>query len=138
MYPEDRVLVGVINRRRDLIYARDEHWYRIPLARMKRGVDAEYIAFFLSRAFNERNGAIYYYAERKGLELAYRRDLIPSEPDHPRAGDVYYRVALGTLHEKVPPARNTNRTVISFIHTTWDRFCSARSISELYGPPVQK
>lgn len=138
MYPEDRVLVGVINRRRDLIYARDEHWYRIPFARMKRGIDAEYIAFFLSRAFKEHNGSICYYAERRGVELAYRRDLIPSEPDHPRANDVYYRVALGPLQEKLPPARNTNRHVISFIHTTWDRFCSARSISELYGPPEQK
>ena len=30
MLPEDSVLVGVINRKRDLVYALDQHWYRIP------------------------------------------------------------------------------------------------------------
>ena len=36
MYPEDRVLVGVIRRQRDLRLARDEGWYRIPLAHWPR------------------------------------------------------------------------------------------------------
>ena len=29
--------------------------------------------------------AVHYYARRKGLELHYRRDLLPNEPNHPRA-----------------------------------------------------
>ena len=64
MFPEDRVLVGVINRKRDLAIAQAEGWYRIPQRRMPRGVNAEYIAFFLSRAFKAQNGGVYYYAER--------------------------------------------------------------------------
>lgn len=132
MLPEDSVLVGVINRKRDLTYAREQHWYRIPQARLPRGVTADYLAFFLSRAFGAMNGAVRFYAENKGLELQYRRDLLPKEQDHPRADDVYYRVALGDLLPKSPPVVNTTSRPISFIYTTWDRFVHAETISELY------
>lgn len=132
MYPEDRVLVGVINRKRDLIAARDEHWYRIPQERMERQVNAEYLAFFLSRAFGPQNGAVHYYAERKGLELAARRDLLPDEAGHARANAVYYKVALGDLIRKDPPVTNPTRRSVSFIYTTWDRFVQARTLRDLY------
>lgn len=132
MYPEDRVLVGVINRKRDLVAARDEHWYRIPQGRADRHVQAEYLAFFLSRGFGARNGAIRYYAERRGLELVTRADLLPNEATHRRAGEVYYKVGLGALAEKMPPIENPTRRPISFIFTTWDRFTHARVIRDLY------
>jgi hypothetical protein len=132
VYPEDRVLVGVINRKRDLIAARDEHWYRIPQERMERQVNAEYLAFFLSRAFGSQNGAVHYYAERKGLELAARRDLLPDEAGHARANAVYYKVALGDLIRKDPPVTNPTRRSVSFIYTTWDRFVQARTLRDLY------
>ena len=133
MFPEDRVLVGVVNRKRDLVYARDEHWYRVPQARMPRGINAEYIALFLSGAvFKERRGGIHYYAERKGFELARRRDLLPKEANHARAEDVYYQVQLGELVEKTPPVLNPTRRSLTFIYTTWDRFVHARQISDLY------
>jgi hypothetical protein len=132
MFPEDRVLVGVINRRRDLALVRDQHWYRIPQKQMLRGVNVEYVAFFLSRAFKERNGAVHYYAERRGLELDYRRNLLPDEPDHPRAREVYYKVELGDLCEKVPAVLNPSRRRFAFIYTTWDRFVNAREIGDLY------
>jgi hypothetical protein len=132
MFPEDRVLVGVINRKRDLAIAQAEGWYRIPQQRMPRGINAEYIAFFLSRAFKEKNSGIYYYAERKGLELAYRKDLLPKEANHPRANEAYYKVQISDLIEKQPPVMNPTRRTISFIYTTWDRFVHAEKISDLY------
>lgn len=133
MNPEDRVLVGVINRKRDLGYVRNEHWYRIPQKKMRDGVHADYLAFFLSgKVFKEQSGGVHYYARIRGLELAYRRDLLPKETDHPRAGEVYYRVALDELQEKQPPILNPTKRVISFIYTTWDRFIHATQISDLY------
>ncbi len=133
MYPDDRVLVGVINRKRDLINLRTEHWYRIPQSRMKRGVHAEYLAFFLSGAvFKEQSGTIQYYARQTGLELAYRRDLLPKEAEHPRADEVYYKVQLGELKEKLPPINNPTRRPVSFVYTTWDRFIHAQQIRDLY------
>lgn len=133
MFPEDSVLVGVIKTQRDLAFARDAHWYRIPQARMPQGIYASYLAFFLSGAvFRERSGSIACYAARHGLELAYRRDLVPAQPDHPRANDVYYRCQLGELREKTPPILNPTRRRFAFIHTTWDRFCRAATIPDLY------
>ena len=133
MLPEDRVLVGVINRKRDLVVARDRHWYRIPQTRMPHGVYAEHIAFFLSgKVFKEQSGGIHYYALRQGVELVYRRDLFPGEADHPRANNVYYKVQLGELIGKVPPVLNLTKRPISFIYTTWDRFIHAQQISDLY------
>ncbi len=140
MYPEDQVLVGVINRRRDLLCARDQRWYRVPVARMPRGgLYAAYVAFFLSGgAFGRRSGGVYYYARHTGLELAYRRDLLPEEADHPRAGEVYYKLQLGDLREKAPPVLNSARRPVTFILTTWERFTAARHIGELYGALVEK
>ena len=133
MYPEDRVLVGVIKSQRDLRLARAAGWYRIPLAQMPGGINAEYIAFFLSGAvFRELSGSIVYYARRTGVELAYRRDLLPDQPHHPRANQVYYRVALGQLQTKTPPVTNPTKRPVVFIHTTWDRFTAAVHIADLY------
>jgi hypothetical protein len=132
MFPEDRVLVAVINRQRDLRAALKEQWYRIPEERMPRGVHAEYIAFYLSRAFKEKNGGIHYFAELKGLELSRRKDLLPNEADHKNAAKVYYRAALAPLREKLPPVLNPTKRPIAFIYTTWDRFIHARAISDLY------
>lgn len=132
MFPEDRVLVGVINRVRDLKAARDEHWYRIPQAQMPRGVNAEYVALYVSSRYKRITGGIHYFAEIKGLELAERRILLPDEPHHKRADHVYYRVALGELQSKIPPVLNPTNRPITFIYTTWDRFVHASTIGDLY------
>ena len=132
MFPEDRVLVGVINRVRDLRYARDEHWYRIPAEQMPYGVNVEYLAFYLSRAFREKNGGIYYFASIRGIELVLRTDILPREISHRHADRQYYRVALGELQVKEPPVLNPSKRPIAFIYTTWDRFVQACEVRELY------
>ncbi|MEM6284136.1 MAG: hypothetical protein AAF787_18225 [Chloroflexota bacterium] len=133
MYPEDRVLVGVCKTKRDLTFARDAHWYRIPQGQMPRGVYTEYIALFVSGSvFKEQSGTVAYYARWQGVELARRRELIPSQPDHKRADEVYYKIKLGELKTKTPPITNPTKRVITFVHTTWDRFISARTIADLY------
>jgi hypothetical protein len=132
VFPEDRVLVGVINRKRDLQIVQEEKWYRIPQSKMPRGVNTEYVAFFLSRAFKERNGSIPLFAEFRGVELAYRKDLLPKEANHPRANEVYYKVQVSDLMEKSPPVLNPTRRPIAFIYTTWDRFFHAQTVADLY------
>jgi len=74
MYADDRVLVGVLNRKKDFEIARRQHWYRIPERQLPRGLNAEYIAFFLSgKVFHGRSGSIAYFARVTGLELGGRR-----------------------------------------------------------------
>ena len=131
MYADDRVLVGVLNRKKDLHIARQQNWYRIPQKQLPRGLNAEYIAFFLSgKPFRERSGTIAYFARITGLELARRRDLLPDEAQ--RALGIYYKVQFRDLVPKDPPIENYPARSISFIRTTWDRFLSAETIGDLY------
>lgn len=132
VFAEDRVLVGVINRKCDLERVLHEHWYRIPQGRAPKGIHAEYVAFFLSRAFKELNGGIHYYARRTGIELVRRRDLLPEEANHSRADDLYHKLQFGEVRRKDPPILNPTRRPITFIYTTWDRFEQAREIADLY------
>lgn len=136
MYPEDRVLVGVIKSKRDLNFAMLEHWYRIPQARMPLGIDVEYLAFFLSgRVFGSPSGAVKYYAQRLGVELVRRIDLIPAEATHPRANHLYYRVALGDIVERKPPIVNQTKQVVSFIYTSGIAFERAKQVRDLFFDP---
>lgn len=132
MYPDDRVLIGVINRRRDFDLLRGQLWYRVPLLSAPLCIDTDYMAFYLSRAFQDANGTVAYYARRTGCELARRRDLLPGEADHPRAADLYFKLQFRAVERKLPPITNPTRRTISFIYTTWERFSAATTIAELY------
>ena len=131
MYADDRVLVGVVRRKKDYRIARERLWYRIPFERMPAGVNAEYIALFLSAApFPHIGGAVACFARITGVELARRRELLPDETT--RADEIYYKLQFRQLIDKDPPIFNDTRRAFSFIRTTWDRFVSADSIPDLY------
>jgi hypothetical protein len=132
MYPEDRVLVAVITRPEDFQAARDQGWYRVPEKKAPRGVFFEYVAFYFTSAFGEQGYAVHYYARRLGHELATRRELLPGESDHPRAGERYYKLQLGPLQKREPPIVSLRWRRISFILTTWDRFQAAEEINDLF------
>jgi len=132
MHPEDRVFIGVMNRKKDFLIAREQHWYRLPYGKAPRGIYAEYIAFFFSRAFGEQNGAIHYYARRSGEELATRAQLLPDEADHKRAQEKYHKLQFEELKAKIPPITNTRKRRLTFIYTTWDRFINAATVDDLY------
>lgn len=132
MYPEDRVLVAVMTRTQDFEVARDQGWYRVPEKKATRGVFFEYVAFYFTAAFGEQQWAVHYYARRMGHELVTRRELLPDEPDHPRAGERYYKLQLGSLQKREPPIVSLRWRRISFLHTTWDRFEAAEEINDLF------
>jgi len=77
-------------------------------------------------------GPLRYYARIEGHELVARRDLIPSEPDHPRAGAWYYALQLGPLEHKLPPIVANRWRGVTFIVTTGDRFMEAQEINDLF------
>ncbi len=132
-FPEDRVLVGVMPDPQDLEYARDQHWYRVPVKRMPKGIHAEYVAFYFTSKFGEGlRWTIQFYARRTGHELVRRVDLLPDQADHPRADEQYFKVQLGPLRSKTPPIVSVRWRRITFIQTTWDRFVAAREINDLY------
>jgi hypothetical protein len=132
MYPEDRVLVAYVPAPADFTIIREEGWYRIPQRHMPKGLYAEYFAFYFGRKFGPEKWAIHYYASQRGFELLTRRDLLPHQPDHPRADELYYKVQLGPLQKLARPIVSLRWRRITFIHTTWDRFQDAQEINDLY------
>lgn len=132
MYPEDRVLIAYMPEPKDFDRLVNEHWYRIPQQRAPKGLYSEYYSFYFGNKFGRRKWSICFYARQLGHELLRRRDIIPDEPEHPRAEELYYRVALGPLIELKEPIVSLRLRRISFLHTTWDRFRDAREISDLF------
>ena len=132
MYPEDRVLVAVMSHPADWDIVRQQGWYRIPEKHAGRGAFFEYLAFYFTAAFGEERWAVHYYARILGHELANRRDLLPDQPDHARAGERYYKLQLGPLQRREPPIVSRRWRRISFILTTWDRFQAAEEINDLF------
>jgi hypothetical protein len=132
-YDEDRVLVAVMNNRRDFEIAAEEGWYRIPTRHAPLSTtEAVALGFYFTRAFGEEKWAIHWYAPVLGHELARRRDLLPDEPDHPHADETYYQLQLGPLHRLEFPIYSLRWRRITFIETTWDRFTTAEEINDLY------
>ncbi len=132
MYPEDRVLVAYLPEPEDYNRIKADGWYRIPVRYAPKGLHAEYIAFYFGSKFGAEKWAIHYYAPNVGHELTTRRALIPSEPDHEHADDLYYKVQLGPLARRQEPIVSLRWRRITFIHTTWDRFQDAAEINDLF------
>jgi hypothetical protein len=133
IYDEERVLVAVLNNRRDFDIARREAWYRIPARHAPPSTtEAAVLAFYFTRAFGEEKWAIHWYARILGHELVRRRDLLPAEADHPRADEPYLKLQIGPLQRLEPPIYSLRWRRIVFIETTWDRFVAAREINDLY------
>jgi hypothetical protein len=133
MYPEDRVLVGVMPHPRDFLLAREQGWYRIPMGAIPPALaEADYIAFFFSARFKTMPSRVAFYAQRTGLELATRAQLLPAQSDHPRAEQIYYKLQFRALQAKHPPILNPRKQRFAFIATTWDRFSVATCLDDLF------
>lgn len=128
---ETPVLVAVMNNREDLRRAREEGWYRIPLARAPSPLSAQYLAFYLTSALGSEGAAVRYWAEIERCEVLRRRDLLPEEADHPRADGLYLCLRLGPLQdlERPVPARRWRR--MAFVSTTWERLERADDVRDL-------
>jgi hypothetical protein len=132
-YPSDRVLVAILNSRRDLAIARDEGWYRIPQRSAPSSTtEAVVLAFYFTRVFGQQKWTIPYYTAIEGHELVRRHDLFPQQSDHPRANDPYYKLQLGPLLELERPIPSLRWRRVTFIESTWDRLMAAEEINDLY------
>ncbi len=141
MNPDDVVLVALLNNPRDFEIVEREHWYRIPERHApKHFSGAQYLAFYFTSAFGEKKWGIHEYAPVRGHELARRRELLPDEPDHPRANAPYYKLQLGPLERREPPIFSKRGRRVLFLWTTWEKFCSAVELNDLFdkGPAQDK
>ena len=132
-HASDRVLVAIMNKRRDFDIAQEEGWYRIPAKYAPQSAtEADVLAFYFTKVFGDDKWSIRWYGAARGHELVHRRGLFPDEPDHPRAGERYYKFQLGPLMELERPIPSLRWRRITFIETSWDRFTAAEEINDLY------
>jgi len=73
--------------------------------------------YYLTKAFGADAFSIRWCARVQGHGLVTRRDLLPDEPDHPRADQRYYRLQLGKLVELPHPIPSRSLRRIPFVLT---------------------
>lgn len=125
-------LVVLVNNRRDWLRVCTEGWYRIPVRSAPFPIAAEYLAFYLTRTFRAEAWQISYYAPVTRYKILPRRELLPDQPDHPRADDLYYRIELGAVQRLERPIASRRLRRITFIPTTWERLHTAEDVADLW------
>ena len=130
--PDSLILVAVMPERRDLEIARLLGWYRIRFKSAPKVLEADYVAFYQTSAFGaDHRSQIESFAELRGHELVTRRELFRDEPDHPRANEEYFKLALGPLQSLPDPIRAGSWKRVTFLYTTGKLFCTAREMRDL-------
>lgn len=135
---ESLILVAIMNQPRDLEIARLLGWYRIPLRSAPRVIAVDYLAFYQTASFGEARWRIQYLAPVRGHELTTRRELLRDEPDHPRAGQEYFKIQLGPLARLPEPIPAENWRRITFFYTTGELLLAAREVQDLVVPSEQR
>ncbi len=126
------VLVVLINNQDDWRRVVQEGWYRIPLRRAPRPVAAAYLAFYQTRVFGADAFHVRYYARALRYQIRTRAEILPGEPAHPHAHELYYRIALGPMQELERPIPSRRLRRITFIPTTLGQLHEAAEINDLW------
>ncbi|MFO7638545.1 MAG: DUF559 domain-containing protein [bacterium] len=130
---ETPALVGIVPRIKDWRLLRDQHWYRIPIRTAPEDLrSCRYLAFYQPGVFKEERWAVNWYARVHGITAVSRRELLPDEASHPRAGEPYWRIELDGLLRLSRPILSHRRRRIVFIPTTLERLFVADEINDLY------
>lgn len=133
-YPpiDSLILIAIMPQQRDIEIARLLGWYRIPLRKAPKVISVDFLAFYQTSAFGEQHRwRIETFAELRGHELVTRMDLFRDEPDHPRAKEEYFKIALGPLQRLPSPIMADKWRRLSFLYTTGEYFKSARILNDL-------
>lgn len=133
--PDSRVLVVYLPHPRDYQQLQQHGWYRIPVRSAPPRLAVSYLAFYLPAAFGALRWSIREYAPLQGWQIVPRRELLPAEPDHPRALQPYYRLEVGPLQALPQPLLAAKLRRITFIETSFAQLCQARDVRELWQPP---
>lgn len=107
-------------------------WYRIPLRTAPRVVAVDTLAFYQPAAFGDgHKWCIEFVAPVTGHELTTRGLLFKEDADHPRAGEEYFKLQLGTLAALPQPIPAGEWKRITFLYTTGERLLNAQTIDDL-------
>ena len=129
--PTDLILVCVLPGPRDLEIARLLGWYRIPFRTAPKVVAVDALAFYQPGTFGESGGQIEFLAPVRGHELTTRAELLRDEPEHPRAGEEYFKIQLGPLERLAQPILSDKWRRLTFLYTTGEYLLKAQTLNDL-------
>ena len=136
--PAEQVLVALMNHKRDLAIAREQHWYRIPVRSAPQMLEAARIAVYQTQVYGDEKWSIRYWAEVKGREVVKGYQLLPEENDPPHANREYYKFELGELQQLATPIISRRGRRLTFLPTTLHKFQHAQEINDLFqGSPLE-
>lgn len=129
-------LIAIVQRPLDLSYAREQHWYRIPVENvnklLKRHWPPQWIGFYQTKAFGSEAYSVRYYAHVEGNAIVSRRELFPDEPMDEKSERKYYKLKLGEVVPWAYPIHSRRLRRIVFIPTTLKKFQNVSEINDLY------
>jgi len=141
MAERGQVLVAIVNHVRDFDIARQEHWYRIPVASQHRRLrdrwPPKWLAFYQTKVFGAEAYAVRYYARVIDIRKVRRCDLFPDDSG-PKSQKPYYQLCIDELQTLARPVFSRRWRRIVFIPTTWTKLANADEINDLYdGSPLE-
>jgi very-short-patch-repair endonuclease len=134
-HPPVDALVAIVQWRVDFERIQTEGWYRVPVASAPAPLltgQIRMVAFYLPKTFREMAWQVRWAAPLLGTDVMARRALLPSEPFHKRADELYLRLALGPLRTLPQPIPSRRLRRIVFIPTTLAKLETATEINDLF------
>lgn len=134
---QKNVLIAYIPNYKDLVIARDKHWYRIPIDTKVvplsvKNKTLELIAFYQPKIFKDQAFKITYYAYVNKINIATRKQLFRNEPENPKSNRKYYKIIISKLLRLPNSIYSRRKRRILFIPTTFERFKNAIEINDLF------
>lgn len=131
------VLVAYMPTPKDMVLARSQGWYRIPVSDrsplLLRNGKLTHIAFYQPSSFGEDRYTIRWYSPVTSLTVRRRIEVIPDEPHHPNSNKNYYIVGCKDVQELPDPIRSLRpRRRLIFLPTTLKRLLTAKDINQLF------
>jgi hypothetical protein len=132
--PADLLLIALLPTPADLERAQ-AGWYRLPESAAPSALwQAKALALYQPRAFGEEGLQVMWWGMITGIERTTRRALLPDDPTHRRADEVYVRVGLAPLQQRDPPLRGSKARRLLFAPVRWGLFESATTLDDLFRP----
>jgi very-short-patch-repair endonuclease len=136
-------LIGMVREKRDVMIARTEHWYRIPVKSAPEMVKfgaLTTLALYQTKVFGDDKYTVRWWGDVERINIKKRVELLPEEAAHPRAEEQYYMIKMRKPLQELPkpivspiPRRNP------FILTTRDRLFKALDFNDLFcGSPLEE
>jgi hypothetical protein len=139
-------LVAVVTSDVDLKRFAEQRWYRIPERAIGRSLKVESFDEFQKLALYQTslvsNGlpsSIELWGEIDDVLRMPRREILPDEPNHPAADEIYRLIRVKSAERLDHPITSRRPRRITFVRTTGERLFHASDLNDLIvGSPAEE